>query len=55
MNYKGETVTNDQKSYGDLVIFGDWGYGPEDNRYGIGVDERTIDETLMYGDPRLEE
>ena len=36
----------------DLIIFGDWGYGPEDNRYGIAAN--SIDETLIYGDPRLE-
>ena len=38
-----------------MVIFGDWGYGPEDNRYGVAADTRAVDETLMYGDPRLEE
>ena len=53
MSYKGETFEN-VKTYGDLVIFGDWGYGPEDNRYGVAADDNTIDESLMYGDPRLE-
>ena len=40
----------------DLTIFGDWGYGPEDNRYGVADgDEGVHDASLMYGDPRLEE
>lgn len=39
-----------------MNIFGDWGYGPEDNRYGIDSDDYgELDASLMYGDPRLEE
>ena len=39
---------------GDLIIFGDWGYGPEDDRYGL-ENGNSVDRTLIYGDPRLEE
>lgn len=40
----------------NLTIFGDWGYGPEDNRYGVPDDVYGVhDASTQYGDPRLEE
>ena len=38
-----------------MVIFGDWGYGPEDDRYGIEAQGRLHDPALIrsQGNPSL--
>ena len=38
--------------YGDLVIFGDWGYGPEDDPFGTYTGAK-FDFSSQYGDDRL--
>ena len=36
---------DDSNFYGDVMVWGDWAYGPEDDPY---------DKYGQYGDPRLE-